>query len=1060
MNLLTEEEIFAAVVEKPPAERASFLDRVCGGDPTLRVEIEALLKAHEHPDSLLVEGPCTAIDSEPRPAECPGTKIGYYKLLQQIGDGGFGVVYMAEQQEPVRRNVALKIIKPGMDTKEVIARFESERQALALMDHLNIAKVLDAGATLSGRPYFVMELVKGIPLTQFCDSNHLPPEERLELFIQVCNALQHAHQKGIIHRDLKPSNVMVTLHDGRPVPKVIDFGVAKATSQRLTERTLFTAYGQMIGTPAYMSPEQAEMSGLDIDIRSDIYSLGVLLYELLTGTTPFESRRLREAGFAEMQRIIREEDPPRPSTRVSTLQGQALTTLSQQQGTDQRRLRQFLRGELDWIVMKALEKDRECRYESASSFARDIRRYLSDEPVQACPPSAWYRLRKLARRNKVALSMAAVVLTFLMLLGGGAGWLVRDQQARQARLVGQVGLILSEVEQRELEREWDEAIAAARRAEALLAAGGPDPDLERRTRAVLADLTLVERLEQIRQERVAPREEETRQAWANRAYVTAFRERGIELDRLTLQEAAFELRSRTHQALTLAAALDDWADCRRAMQDETGAQRLREIAQQADPDPWRRKVRDAIKQKDGQALEALAAVTDLAQQEPRTLLLLGSGLCAGGHVEHGVAVLRKAQWQAPGDFMANHLLGYWLIALGPEHWEDGVGFFRAAAAVQPHGPGNWHHLGRTLARQGKYDEAVECLTRSIALSPKVARAHLDLGNYLVKQNKLDEAIACLHQAIELDPQYASAHHSLGMALSTQGRIEEAILSHWKAIELSPAMAGTSRELFNAIRNQPNRDKTIAFFRKVIADHPENALAHWFLGNALWYQGNIADSLEPFQRASELAPSDARPHHSRANVLCALGRLKEAIDAYQKAIELVPQNEQTAEMHRELGVALQRHGQIEEAIAHWKKSVEINPQYARGHTSLAWTFATAADSKLRDPLAAVAHAQAAVDLAPEDANHWSNLGVALWRNGECQSAIEKLEKANQMASGGDNYHRFFLAMAYWQSGEREKARQAYEQGVLWMSTNRPNVEELKHFRAEAEELMKNEITSDP
>src|SRR5262249_6082793 len=314
------------------------------------------------------------------------TVIGPYKLLQQIGEGGFGAVFMAEQTQPVRRMVALKIIKPGMDTRQVIARFESERQAPAIMDHPNIAKVLDAGATDSGRPYFVMELVKGVPVTEFCDKNHMPADQRLKLFQDVCHAVQHAHHKGIIHRDLKPSNVMVTLHDGVPVVKVIDFGVAKATVQKLTERTLFTAYGQMIGTPAYMSPEQAEMSGLDIDTRSDVYSLGVLLYELLTGTTPLETRRLREAGYAEMQRLIREEEAPRPSTRLSSL-GESATVFAGNRGTDVKQLARLLAGDLDWIVMKSVSKDRNRRYGTPAMFAEDIERYLRRDAIAARPPS-------------------------------------------------------------------------------------------------------------------------------------------------------------------------------------------------------------------------------------------------------------------------------------------------------------------------------------------------------------------------------------------------------------------------------------------------------------------------------------------------------------------------------------------------------------------------------------------------------------------------------------------------------------------------------------------------
>ena len=341
--------------------------------------------------------------TRPADAERPGTIIGPYKLLEQIGEGGFGLVFMAEQQQPVRRKVALKILKPGMDTRQVIARFEAERQALALMDHPNIARVLDAGETGSGRPHFVMELVKGVPITDYCDQSRLTTRERLALFTHVCHAVQHAHHKGIIHRDLKPSNVMVTLHDGVPVVKVIDFGIAKALGQQLTDKTLFTGFAQMVGTPMYMSPEQAQLSGLDIDTRSDIYSLGVLLYELLAGVTPFDRERLRTVGYDEMRRIIREEDPPSPSTRLSTL-GQAAVTVSAERQSDPKRLCRLLRGELDWIVMKALEKDRNRRYETANELARDVDRYLKDEPVQACPPSAWYRFRKFTRRHKTLLA--------------------------------------------------------------------------------------------------------------------------------------------------------------------------------------------------------------------------------------------------------------------------------------------------------------------------------------------------------------------------------------------------------------------------------------------------------------------------------------------------------------------------------------------------------------------------------------------------------------------------------------------------------------------------------
>ena len=374
-------------------------------------------------------------------AEATGSVIGPYKLMEQIGEGGMGVVYVAEQHVPVRRKVALKVIKPGMDTRQVIARFEAERQALAMMDHPNIAKIFDGGVTSppceggvrgGGQPYFVMELVRGLPITEYCDRERLSIRDRLELFVLVCRAVQHAHQKGIIHRDLKPSNILVTLHDGVPVPKVIDFGVAKAAGQSLTEKTVYTAFTQLVGTPLYMSPEQAEMSGLDVDTRSDIYSLGVLLYELLTGTTPFDQETMRNAALDEMRRIVREEEPPKPSTRLSSL-GATLTTVSTNRKADPRHFGKSMRGELDWIVMRALEKDRRRRYETARDFAVDVMRYLSDQPVEACPPSAWYGFIKFARRNRASLTTASLV--GLALVGGTAAsaWQAVRATAAQER---------------------------------------------------------------------------------------------------------------------------------------------------------------------------------------------------------------------------------------------------------------------------------------------------------------------------------------------------------------------------------------------------------------------------------------------------------------------------------------------------------------------------------------------------------------------------------------------------------------------------------------------------
>ncbi len=384
------EDVFNRASEfKEPEKRAAYLDEACAGDQELRAEVDALLQWDQDAGGFMDapdRDPEITLDAPVTP-DVSGTTIGRYKLLEKIGEGGMAVVYMAEQGHPIIRRVAVKLIKLGMDTKVVIARFEAERQALAMMDHPNIAKVFDAGSTDTGRPYFVMELVKGLPITEFCDSNHLTAQERLELFISVCQAVQHAHQRGIIHRDIKPSNVLVTLHDGKPVVKVIDFGIAKAVNQRLTEKTLFTRFSQMIGTPEYMSPEQAEMSGLDIDTRTDVFSLGVLLYELLTGVTPFGSEYLLSKGYNEMQRIIREEEPVKPSTKISTL-GDSLSVIAKHRRSSPEQLCKLIRTDLDWIVMKTLEKDRSRRYESVSELAADVERHLNNEPVLVGRPSA------------------------------------------------------------------------------------------------------------------------------------------------------------------------------------------------------------------------------------------------------------------------------------------------------------------------------------------------------------------------------------------------------------------------------------------------------------------------------------------------------------------------------------------------------------------------------------------------------------------------------------------------------------------------------------------------
>jgi serine/threonine protein kinase len=453
-------EIFLSAAQiASRSDRALFLERACGHDAELRQKVEALLHAPDASGSFLAPAPTgdhkhdEDASAHGEGGETVGAIIGPYKLLQKLGEGGMGAVWVAEQHQPVKRRVAVKVIKPGMDTRAVIARFEAERQALAMMDHPGIAKVLDAGATDNGRPYFVMELVKGIPITKFCDQEHLTPRERLELFVQVCQAVQHAHQKGIIHRDLKPSNVLIALYDGKPVPKIIDFGVAKATTQKLTDRTVFTEVGQIVGTVEYMAPEQAELNNLDIDTRADIYSLGVLLYELLTGAPPFTARQLRNAAFTDMLKIIRESEPPKPSTKVSS--SAELPAIAAKRKLEPAKLTKLLRGDLDWIVMKCLEKERNRRYETANGLAMDVQRYLNDEPVLASPPTLRYRLRKYWRRHRGALLAAGVIV--LVLIGGMIGTSVGLLQAERSRSI-------AEAKEREALDEKARAVASQKQA--------------------------------------------------------------------------------------------------------------------------------------------------------------------------------------------------------------------------------------------------------------------------------------------------------------------------------------------------------------------------------------------------------------------------------------------------------------------------------------------------------------------------------------------------------------------------------------------------------------------
>jgi tetratricopeptide (TPR) repeat protein len=1003
-------EIFLAAVEVPDAaERDAYVGEACGQDEALRRQVDALLGKHAQAGSFLESPvqPVATVDEAAR--EQTGTVIGPYKLIEQVGEGGMGTVWMAQQQEPVKRLVAVKLIKAGMDSKQVIARFEAERQALALMDHANIARVLDGGTSSAGRPYFVMDLVKGVPITRYCDEHHLTPRQRLELFLPVCQAIQHAHQKGIIHRDLKPPNVLVALYDGKPVPKVIDFGVAKAAGQALTEKTLVTGFGNIVGTLEYMSPEQAEVNQLDIDTRSDIYSLGVLLYELLAGSPPFSRKDLEKAGMLEMLRVIREQEPSKPSTKLST--AEALPTLAANRSTEPAKLTKLVRGELDWIVMKALEKDRNRRYETANGFAMDVQRYLADEAVLACPPSVGYRLRKFARRNKGGLAVAALVLFFLVILGSGVGWAVRDRAARQATIEREVILALDEAGQWQAREKWPEALSAVKRAEGLLTAGGSD-ELVVRVRQLRNDLEMVETLEDIRLQgtEVDPRGVYLMER-TDPLYEKAFRDYGIDVVALDPAEAAKRIQAQSIRD-HLTDAVYDWliSTPEKARKDHLWA-----VLGLADPDEWRSAFRSAVWRGDLEAQRQLAAKPEFARLRPSTTCFLGRQLHNRGETSKALELLLAVQQGYPDDFWINTFLGWCYQTMKPPRLDQAIRYQTVAVALRPRSPVARVSLGSALSDSGSLDEAVAETREAIRLKPAFALAHNNLGVALDRQGKTDEAIESYRKAIEIDPKYALAHNNVGLVFAHQGKLDDAV----------------------------------AWFRKSTAFDPNYVSAHSNLGYTLYRQGKLEEAIAAYRKAIKLDPNHDGAHFKLGLALYDHNKLPEAVDAFRKHNELRPKH---ADCYYNIGLALLRQGKREAAIAAFKQVVTINPEWAGAHYALAWELTVGQELKLRDPKQALVSARRAVELDPKNGMYWQGLGYAEYRSKNWKAAVRAFEKVKELGSAGDSLEWFPLAMAYWQLGDKETARKTYDQAVQWMEKNSPQDGFLRGLQAEAAELM--------
>lgn len=1011
-KLPTEESIFSEALNLPSLEsRMAFVERACAGDAALLARVNDLLKSHTGAGSFL-QNPVAVTADEPV-IERPGTIIGPYKLLQQIGEGGMGVVYMAEQERPVRRRVALKIIKPGMDSRQVIARFEAERQALAMMDHQNIAKVLDAGTTESGSPYFVMELVHGVPITRFCDDNHLTLRQRLDLFVPVCHAIQHAHQKGVIHRDIKPTNILVTMYDDQPVPKVIDFGVAKAVEQRLTEKTLFTQYGVLVGTFEYMSPEQAEMNAFGVDTRSDVYSLGVLLYELLTGTTPIERSRLRAAALVELVRLIKEEEPPRPSVRLSTLG--ALPKVAAACSAQPAQLPKLVRGELDWIVMKCLEKDRTRRYETVNGLARDVQRYLKDEPVEACPPSAFYRLRKLAGKHRALLtttaSFAALLLVGIIVSTGLAIRAIRAERQSQAALASERVAL-------------QEAVAAKERAD------------QASRRLSMATEIANDGIECF-----------NRSNWSA-AYERFTRAAEIEPGLNT----PFIYRSALYTNLGLWDRAASDYDRRFRLASQANAQTCYEHAllkfYVGDEPGYRRACDELIRQH--------RSTPEIATR----FCVLRGCLVAPQPVGDPADLVRRAEALVASGYAPWHLSMAGRAHLRAGNFDKAVALSREAIKLGAGSPNGVHRfiyapLAIALCRQGNTAGAKESLAS--------AEHALDEWIKTMEGGLVGTMPISWWDFLEFNILYREAK----TLITGSPGVEDPRLIAIRERALATITDGDVFTFMDAGREQVKRqawDKAAASFSKVLDQLPAGFR---FSSQEMRFCIEMVQQPDVFSRLAALRPSDRRLWFARGRMYASGREWSKACADYSKLLELGTQASSSGDKAAELGVLRARAATMLELAplrllagdeAGYRKlcrtiieePIESDDVFQANCLSRAYTLTPDAVTDWSIPLKA---ARQAVTKQPRIAWYLYSLGIAQHRAGQDEEAIQTLKKSLEVhpawVGRGQNY--IGLALACHRLGRQEEARQWLDQTRSWLNETNRSISTLKFGYAASDYL---------